>query len=334
MKTAKACIVIPTYNREELIGETLRSALGQSEPNIEVIVVDDMSNDGTEAIVREMAKQDPRLTYVRQSERLGAPAARNRGAEMAKSDFVMFLDSDDLIHPDKIRSQLKMHEEIDCDACVCQTAIFTVVPEDAVFLMNDLDDSAYLQRFLRFDLAWHTAAPLWRRNVFLKIGGFRPDLSSGQDFELHGRALILGVNFQTRNETLSYYRSHEGERISSSVARDIKNRSLIFESFVTRLKEQSKWNSAFQNDMALNFLWLSILADVGKDLALSLELRNRAFSYAEGSTKIKIRAAQSLARALLSVRRTTYLPLLVYKNLGLDMFDREYRRKEIPCIKT
>lgn len=91
-------VVIPTYNRADLLGETLESVFAQSVACAEVIVIDDGSTDGTPEIVRPWAK---RLTYVRQENR-GVAAARNHGLTRSQCEWVTFLDSDDLWTAEKV----------------------------------------------------------------------------------------------------------------------------------------------------------------------------------------------------------------------------------------
>ncbi len=89
-------VVIPCYNRADLIGATLDSVLGQSMDDLEIIVVDDGSTDGSLALLRRYAEQWPaRLTIIEQ-QNAGPGAARNRGMEQARGQYVAFLDSDDL----------------------------------------------------------------------------------------------------------------------------------------------------------------------------------------------------------------------------------------------
>jgi glycosyltransferase involved in cell wall biosynthesis len=92
-------IVVPTRNREELLPRALRSVLGQTYRELEVIVVDDASTDGTQAVVRSFA--DPRLRYVRHAEPRGAAAAKNTGLALAEGTYVSFLDDDDEYPPDR-----------------------------------------------------------------------------------------------------------------------------------------------------------------------------------------------------------------------------------------
>ena len=92
-------IVVPTRNRAELLPRALRSALSQTYRELDVIVVDDASTDGTQAVVQGFA--DPRLRYVRHAEQRGAAAAKNTGLALAEGAYVSFLDDDDEYPPDR-----------------------------------------------------------------------------------------------------------------------------------------------------------------------------------------------------------------------------------------
>ncbi|HEX5632504.1 MAG TPA: glycosyltransferase, partial [Gemmatimonadales bacterium] len=97
----RVSVVVPTYNREAFIGRTLRSVLAQTSPAHEVIVVDDGSTDGTEAVVAAFGAA---VRYVRQPN-AGVAAARNHGARLAAGDWLAFVDSDDLWVPHKLAWQ-------------------------------------------------------------------------------------------------------------------------------------------------------------------------------------------------------------------------------------
>lgn len=99
-------IVIPTYNRAALIGATLDSVLRQEFADLELLVVDDGSKDNTAAVVQ--AYTDPRLHYL-PKENAERAAARNYGLDRARGEYVLFLDSDDLLHPNHLRT---LHQAI------------------------------------------------------------------------------------------------------------------------------------------------------------------------------------------------------------------------------
>jgi len=86
-------VIIPVYNRAEMIGRAVSSVLDQNYPDLEIIIVDDLSQDNPEAEVRKI--NDPRVRYVRRQKNGGAGAARNTGLELARGKYICFLDSDD-----------------------------------------------------------------------------------------------------------------------------------------------------------------------------------------------------------------------------------------------
>ena len=97
-------IIVPVHNAERFIRETIESVLAQTEPDFELILVDDCSTDKSTAIINEF--DDSRICLIRQPENLGAYAARNRGLEEAHGRYIAFLDADDLWTPDKLKKTL------------------------------------------------------------------------------------------------------------------------------------------------------------------------------------------------------------------------------------
>ena len=109
-------VIIPTYNRAELIARSVQSILKQTYKNIELIIVDDGSTDNTEEIVKKF--DDSRVIYIKQ-ENQGACAARNNGIDYAKGEFIAFQDSDDVWHEDKLEKQINCLKGTGADMCFC-----------------------------------------------------------------------------------------------------------------------------------------------------------------------------------------------------------------------
>lgn len=103
-------VIIPTYNRAHLIGETLDSVLAQTYQNWECIIVDDGSSDNAEEVVRSYVKKDSRFKYYHRPEEhlSGGNGARNYGFKMSQGEYVNWFDSDDLMVPEKLEEQLKL----------------------------------------------------------------------------------------------------------------------------------------------------------------------------------------------------------------------------------
>src|SRR5882672_6611417 len=107
MRAPLVSILIPAFNAEQWIGETLRSALAQTWPHKEIIVVDDGSRDQTVATARKFEAEGVRVVTQKNS---GAAAARNTAFSLCHGDYIQWLDADDLLAPDKIASQLRVLE--------------------------------------------------------------------------------------------------------------------------------------------------------------------------------------------------------------------------------
>lgn len=104
-------IITPTYNCGSFIGDTIKSVQGQTYKNWEMIIVDDCSTDDTSKIVKHYSQKDNRIQYVCLEKNSGAAVARTKAMELAKGNYMAFLDSDDLWTSDKLESQLKIMKE-------------------------------------------------------------------------------------------------------------------------------------------------------------------------------------------------------------------------------
>ena len=94
-------VITPVYNAETVIGKTLESIFKQTYKNIEIVLVDDCSSDNSQQVIEEYRINHPEIVYFRQPTNQGAGAARNKALELAKGQYVAFLDADDLWHPEK-----------------------------------------------------------------------------------------------------------------------------------------------------------------------------------------------------------------------------------------
>ncbi len=191
-------IVIPTKDRRDLLSETLRSIQIQSFPNWEAIVVDDGSSDGTAEYVQEEGRQDSRIRFaLRLGEGAGANICRNQGARLAKHEYLMFLDSDDLLKANCLQTRFEwMNRNLDFDFAVFHAEAFVKAPGDLGRAASLHSLTGDLDRFLYFDLPWLITGPIWRKFAFDRLGGFDETIPSWQDFEFHIRAILSGCRYQ------------------------------------------------------------------------------------------------------------------------------------------
>lgn len=103
-------IVITTYNRKNIISKSLKSVLGQTYKDIEVIIVDDCSADGTGEFIKEEFR-DPRIKYLKLEYNKGATAARNFGLDKIQGDYFLVWDSDDILYPNAIQETINIHKK-------------------------------------------------------------------------------------------------------------------------------------------------------------------------------------------------------------------------------
>lgn len=190
-------VITPTKNRLALLGETMDSVQRQSLQDWEHIIVDDGSEDGTAAEVMRRAQVDPRVRFMaRNGEACGANVCRNQGLAAARADFIVFLDSDDLLEPDCLVRRVEiMRRNLDIDFAVSRMGVFLKAPGDlGRELSADLlgDD---LLSFLFFETPWQTTAPTWRQAALRRLGGFDESLPSWQDVDLHVRAIAGGLRY-------------------------------------------------------------------------------------------------------------------------------------------
>jgi len=206
-------IIIPTYNRVEFIRQTVQSALGQTYPKFEVIVVDDGSTDNTQAVLAQFGK---RIRYIYQ-ENKGQPSARNRGLQASQGDYLLFLDSDDIIPPNK----LELHAAI-----LEARPDFGLVYSGWQYINNDGDvlgevrpnkEGLLIKDMLRrrFGLAT-TGAAVVRRDCFERVGLFDESLRKGDDADMWLRIANAGFSFGCIEQPLIQYRIHQ-KRLSSDV---------------------------------------------------------------------------------------------------------------------
>jgi len=217
LPAARVSVVTPTRNRLKLLIETMDSVARQDFGQWEHIVVDDGSDDGSQAFVEERAGRDPRVRLIRRTgERRGANVCRNLGVAASRAPFVVFLDSDDLLTPECLRSRVQvMENNRDLDFVTFQPSVFVERPGD---LGRDFDDQLLgddLLRFLLFDCPWIITGPIWRKSALERLGGFDEALPSWQDVDLHIRALTSGCRYVRFPEIDHHVRwQHEPTKVS------------------------------------------------------------------------------------------------------------------------
>jgi len=205
-------IVIPCYNAERYVGEAIQSALEQSYPNKEVIVIDDGSTDGSLERIRSFGEA---IRWQSGPNRGGA-AARNRGVGLARARLVQFLDADDLLYPQKLARQVPLAVAEPANLVLCDWEVGPIDhPERRQVRSNTYAGDDPVIRALSERI--HTPAPLHSKELLESIGGFREELPCGQDRDLYLRLACAGASFSHLAEVLYIVRRRPGSVSSNTV---------------------------------------------------------------------------------------------------------------------
>jgi glycosyltransferase involved in cell wall biosynthesis len=210
-------ILIPAYNAESLIADTIESALAQTWPRKEIVVVDDGSTDRTRAVAQRFASRG--VTVVTQQNQ-GAAAARNKAFSLCQGDYIQWLDADDLLSPDKVARQMEARER----ACSAQTLLssgwgyFIHRPRRAEFrptpLWCDLSPTAWLIRKMSLNLHMQTATWLVSRELTRAAGPWDTRLLGDDDGEYFCRVLLASDGVRFVSEGKVFYRRSGVSRLS------------------------------------------------------------------------------------------------------------------------
>jgi glycosyltransferase involved in cell wall biosynthesis len=216
-------VIIPAYNAERFIDETLESVFKQTHDHLELILVDDGSTDGTGARVRAYGD---RVRYIRQVN-AGAGAARNRGLAVATGDYIAFLDADDLWRPEKLEVQLEVAARHPASGLVaCDGGRFSggdVVPGHllshwVVDRLAECGSGELSGRFYRESLRSNPVASpsqmLIPRSVTRAIGPMLTDRNDAEDWDYTLR-IALGYPITMHPHPLVRYRVHDASRSGS-----------------------------------------------------------------------------------------------------------------------
>lgn len=206
-------VIITTYNRANLVSRAIKSVLGQTYENLELVVVDDASTDDTHSVVNRF--EDERLTYVRHDENRHLSAARNTGIEHADGDYVAFLDDDDEWRPQKLEKQISLFESVSdrvglvyswMDYCDGDTVVEKYQPS----LSGDIFAEALSGQPIG------SGSTLVVRSMVLKdIGGFDESLRRGIDGDFIRRVCrSYDVDF-VPEALVKYHVGHEADRITT-----------------------------------------------------------------------------------------------------------------------
>ena len=165
-QTELISVILPVYNSEQSLTAAVNSVLAQTYQNIELIIIDDASDDKTLDVCHELAQKDSRIKVVTNESNSGALRSRFWAADMAKGDWIAFIDADDLWQPEKIAKQIELRDKTNCDLVYTASAFVSDTGRKYNWIMHVPTETSY-KKLLKQNIISNSSV-LLKRKDFLK----------------------------------------------------------------------------------------------------------------------------------------------------------------------
>ena len=209
-------VILPAYNCEKTLADTLESVLNQTYKDLEIILINDAAKDGTHGICDSFAKRDQRVRYYINTHNLGTLETRVRAINLAKGEWIAFVDSDDLWSPDKLEKQFALQKATNCDLVYTASSFINEEGQPFNWIMHVPEEITY-KRLLRQNIISNSSV-LMRKRDYLK---YSPYTERGrdmhEDFACWLCMLRAGLTARGINEPLISYRLHKNSSSSNKV---------------------------------------------------------------------------------------------------------------------
>ena len=255
MNGASVSILIHCYNAGRWLAATIESALQQTWPDKEIIVIDDGSRDESLAVARCF---EARGVRVLDQPNAGASAARNAGLLAARGQYIQFLDADDLLAPDKIEHQMRLLQPLGVGVLSSSRwAHFCESPEEADFKVQanyrDLTGVEFLQLHWEESCMMQPAAWLAPRALLDAVGPWDESLSLNDDGEYFARVMLAAECIVFCRAARTYYRAHQGPRLSAR--RDRRSLESLYQSVKLTTERLLAADASARTRGAVGYAW-------------------------------------------------------------------------------
>ncbi len=304
-------ILIPCHNAERWIAAAIESALAQTWPSKEVIVVDDGSTDGSRAIIERFQDRIRWETGPNQ----GGNTARNRLLELSRGEWLQYLDADDFLLPEKVSCQMEfLADQAEADVIFGPVTLehsSEIAPRQELLEIPEPHDPWVL--LARWYLP-QTGAALWRKQAVVDVNGWKPDQPCCQEHELYLRLLMAGKVFRYCGHNGAVYRQWSQHTVCNRDQQEVHRRKLW-------IQQQSESFLRSRGELTRERLWAINQA--------RFEIARLAWQYAPGlALEIMRTVAASLPGFMPRGRGAPALYRLAYRFFGFRVAERlaELRR--------
>lgn len=277
-------IIIPSYNRENLIREALDSIIEQTYTNWECIVIDDRSTDGTDAILKEYSNRDNRFIVISKPLELkqGASVSKNLGLQLARGEYIQFLDSDDILAENKLEKQFDaLKNEDEKVISVCVTSNFKEI-KDAVVLDFDRKDylnfnnpEEYFELIGEIGGYYAPESFLISKGLIDFSGHWNENLTLNDDGEFFFRIIYNSSKIVFINETFVRHRQSTGDNLS--ILNSLQKANSLLNSWkIIEILYHTKYNTL--NSKYLDIKKWAVYNELKRTYPILIEL-NKVFFY-------------------------------------------------------
>lgn len=212
MNDSLVSIVIPNYNRANLIGETLDSIIQQTYEDWECIIVDDRSTDGSIEIIKNYSNKDPRFLLIERPQEYskGANACRNIGKSLAHGKYIIFFDSDDIMLPNHVEEKVRLICSKNYDYAIAKSEYFNNPENKNPMQYRGLFTTPITaENFITKKINWITFDPIIKTEIAKKID-FTEKRASAEEYNYFCKLVLTTENAIATNKVLTKRRYHEG----------------------------------------------------------------------------------------------------------------------------
>jgi glycosyltransferase involved in cell wall biosynthesis len=303
-------IVIPVFNRPKLIAECLDSVLSQTYSNWECIVVDDGSSDGSFDVIKLIEQKDQRVRAIQRGAITpkGAPSCRQLGVEKSTGEFLIFLDSDDLLAPWALEERIKyFRNEPTLDVVLSNGLMFNSIKKEFIEYTSLFNENQVLDFFLQMHIVFQITSPTWKKS-FITNNNIRwdPLLPCWQDVDYTIQAFSCNPLFNWASILPDYFIRKDEDPLALTSLSNISNKTLsnfhTYEKWLTNIKNPDLLKKHFPDYMLRKFEYLL----PQKELAKMIKNHGSIIQNYLGNRAVKYLKIFNLTRGLPLVRGLVY----------------------------
>lgn len=276
----KISIIMATYNRAHFIVETLQSIQKQSFEDFECLIIDDGGTDNTLEVIKPILDNDKRFSFLKRTEnyKKGLPGCRNYGLDIAKGDYIIFFDDDDIIHSQNLSTTLQVIKKENIDFCSYQKKSFkNKIPVETNDEINikEIISTKVIYQIITYRILLASCTVLWDKKCFENIR-FNEDLMYAEEWECYTRIILENKKGVQINSVLYFNRKHPNSNTAQFYDNNIIRRKSKRDAILLNLQNVYSKGLLSQKllkyfiQIAYNFRELNLIDDVFNQVKLPL----------------------------------------------------------------